>query len=537
MVAWPERRVAWPQPRVAWPQPRDGFPGGALLEEVEARDAIGELFEAYERGGNPWRFRHAGVCLWPIYRFTIALRLLAFACGESFPDPAAESRPGIAGTALGLARTLPFELAGLLKASGGRTRVLGVSAAGRRQDLIDGRRLDMFFDPLVPAIEGGFTLSEACSSRQPGNPYPSIFSEYAYPFRILLAPLYRAEGAGVERELLDDFGSWLRNSEYGRSYGVPETLVRTGLTARFLAFRRYWRAVFRLTRPSLLLASVAYGEAAAVAEARSMGIPVWELQHGMISAGHFGYNYGRSAREHADLLPLPNRVLTFGRAFSDALLSCGYWTEEQVPVLGFPRLTRYRGARISPGARLPLAVMVSTQWTLENELRELLVELSGLLPEDARLMIKPHPRSLPESVARLRSLTGRRVEIVDKSSSLYEKLSEVDIHCSVYSTTLFESVGMGIPTVVLGLPGWRNVKILLDRGAALYAGDAPAVAATIGRVLEVPGFYDEWQARTERNGEYFFSPYDPERARLLFNRPEPQDVAGRLRSSRIRKPC
>jgi hypothetical protein len=399
--------------------------------------------------------------------------------------------------------------------------VLGKSGPGWRRDTIGGRRMDMYFDLLEPALEN-FTLSEACSSRQRGNPYPSIFDEYAYPFRATMLPLVRKSASRKELELLADFKAYLEKSEYARIYGIPDNLSRQGLVARFLADMCYWRIIFRMMRPSLFLVLCSYGQEAPVAAARSLGIPTWELQHGMISEDHFGYNYGESARAHARELPLPERIVTFGSFFSDALVSCGYWTREQVPSLGFPRLSHFKrqlaaGARRDTGSRFN--ILVSTQWTLEDEYYDFVRQAVHLMPDNVRLVINPHPRSLARSIARLESLAGDRVEVMDKSSSMYERLGEIDMHCSVYSTTLFESAGLGIPTVVLGLPGWPNARVLLERQAATLAPDPAAFAQIVLQAIQTPGFLDQWKQSTAREGQYFFEPFNLEHARELLTPP------------------
>lgn len=486
---------------------------------TDARDAIRELMRGYENDFDPFRFKAAGFCVWPIYRFRVALRLLTFASGDNFSDPSVENRPSVGEAVLELARALPFELRGIYRASRGNTIVLGKSGPGWRRDSIDGRMMDMSFDLLEPALQK-FTLSEACSSRQVGNPYPSIFDEYAYPFRAMMLPVYRREAARTECELLEDFSGCLRRSEYAASYGIPGDLSRLGLTARFMADRQYWRMVFKLTDPALFLVVCSYGQEAPVAAARSMGIPVWELQHGTISEFHFGYSYDASARAHSATLPLPERIITFGQFFSEALISCGYWVPEQVPVLGFPRLSYFQKAAASTGATPregPFNILVSTQWTLEDEYHDFIRALVALLPARVKLIVNPHPRSLPRNIERLESLSGDRIEVMDQRSSMYHRLGEIDLHCSAYSTTLFESAGMGIPTIVMGLPGWTNVRSLLDRGAAKFAQDPAEFAATVSLALEQPAFLQEWKRRTEKEGSYFFEPFDIERARELLS--------------------
>jgi len=481
----------------------------------DEREAIRDLIRGYEKGADPFRFKSAGWCAWPIYRFRIALRLLAHTGGDRYREPSEETTPGIPSTMKELAGALPYQLFGLWRASRGHTLVLGKSGQGWRRDLVGERMYDMSFDFLEEALDG-FTLSESCTSRQRGNPYPSIFDEYAYPYRFVSQMRHWRLGTTLEDELLADFSGWLRKSEFAASYGVPAVLTRRGLVTRFLADMHYWRLIFKVIRPRLFLLVCSYGQEAPVAAARSLGIPVWELQHGMISEYHFGYSYGEEARTHADALPLPERIITFGRFFSDALLSCGYWTEAQVPPLGFPRLAHFKG-EYQRKRRGELTVLVSTQWTLEDEYFDFISRSLELFPEGVKLIAKPHPRSLPRSISRLETLSSERFEVVDRSVSFYDSVMGVDIHCAAYSTTLLETVGLGLPTVIMGLPGWENVAVLQEKGAAELVKSPQDLAELVRKSLEIPGFYDDWRSRSGDSEGYFFEPYHVESARAMFS--------------------
>ncbi len=484
------------------------------------REAVRRLFLDYEQNGDPWRFRVRGWSLWPVYRFRISLELLAHAGGNRWTEPSVEEKPSVVGALKDLARCLPAELAGLRRISRpGEAVTFGKTGAGWRRDMVGGRMFDMSFDFLEPCLEG-FALSEACTSRQAGNPYPVVFNEYEYTYRALRLPcLKRADS--VEEALLDDFASHAGCSDFAREYGLPENVSRRGLASRFLANMEYWRRIFRLSKPELFLIVCSYGQEHVVAAARSLGIPTWELQHGTISEHHFGYNYAESAREHAVALPLPTRVLTFGRYFSEVLTSCGYWREEQVPVIGFPRLSHFKS--LAEGSSSPprgeIRILASTQWTLEDEYLRFVGDCEELLPEGVRLLVKPHPRTVERGAARLRSLSSDKVEVLDKRSSIYDALTACHVHCSAYSTTLFESVGMGIPTVVLGMEGWENMKVLLESGAASFAADAAGLRSLVEPMADDLEQYDVMRQRAEESGRYFYEPFEEDKVSELLKPP------------------
>ena len=338
--------------------------------------------------------------------------------------------------------------------------------------------------------------------------------------RALLSPLKKRQGTLCETLMIENLESHLKRSPYAEAYGLPGNLTRRGLVTRFLGDAAFWFMLFKFLKPKAFIVVCSYGQEAPIAGAIRAGVPVWELQHGTIGEYHFGYSYGASARAHTGELPLPERILTFGPYFSEILSGFGFWDREQLPALGFPRLAFYKGRAVSrPPEQGRFNIMMSTQWTLEDEYYDFARTLAGILPFEARLVINPHPRSSPGATERLASLAGGRVEVMDRSGSLYARMAEVDLHCSVYSTTLFESVGLGIPTVVLQETGWSNVRSLLDTGAARAAADPASLAALVKRALGDASFLDGWRARTARAGEYYFEPFDISRATRLLQPP------------------
>lgn len=164
-----------------------------------------------------------------------------------------------------------------------------------------------------------------------------------------------------------------------------------------------------------------------------------------------------------------------------------------------------------------LTVLVSTQWTLEDEYFDFISRSLELFPEGVKLIAKPHPRSLPRSISRLETLSSERFEVVDRSVSFYDSVMGVDIHCAAYSTTLLETVGLGLPTVIMGLPGWENVAVLQEKGSAELVKSPQDLAELVRKSLEIPGFYDDWRSRSGDSEGYFFEPYHVESARAMFS--------------------
>ncbi len=77
--------------------------------------------------------------------------------------------------------------------------------------------------------------------------------------------------------------------------------------------------------------------------------------------------------------------------------------------------------------------------------------------------------------------------------------------------------GLGIPTVVLGLPGWENVKVLIDRGASRLVESPEELVTILNCASEDTSFLGKWHEETKRCTLYFWEPFTAERVRELFS--------------------
>ena len=487
--------------------------------QKDASDYLWELILEYETERDPFRFFAGGFSIWPAFRFSIVQELLTLLKTNSSTH--AILNPSRSRTIARLARNSPGQLMNLFRQyRQGEQGILGKSHPNYRRDEVNGKLFDIYFDYILQHLPS-FLMCEPLSPRASDQPYSNVTDDFRFPLRLLRRIRHRKEASLVQEAVISDFKQWLRSRDFNLWSELSQDLCNPKLVANFLSDKDFYSLLLRIRKPRLVLVANAYGSHCIVAAARALGIPVWELQHGMISKYHFGYNYSESALPYREFLPLPDKILTFGQYSSQVLVSCGYWRKEDVPVLGFARLNYFRekggNAEGVNGETDKLCVMISTQWPLADEYILFIRELRRDLSHGVKLLINPHPNAPREALKQYHALSDGSVEIMDPTDSLYDRLDEVDVHCACYSTTLSESVGLGIPTVVLGLPGWKNAEVLVDRGASLFARSPKELAQILHRVFEDRTFLREWREETKRSGSYFWEPFTAKRAQELFS--------------------
>ena len=271
--------------------------------------------------------------------------------------------------------------------------------------------------------------------------------------------------------------------------------------ARYDSFLR----ILDHTEPDVVMSDCYYDRTWAVAAARDRGVPVWELQHGIVYDGHMAYTFDPSSTQaHREAIPVPDRVLTFGPHFRDIFLERGFWRKEQVEALGFARLSHLQGRFQwhAPGEDGTLEVLFSSQWILRERLASMLSEIAPRL-DGVRITVKPHPLDPPGAYE---DIPG--VRVAGRGSDFYEALDGCHVHCSVFSTTLLESVGLGVPTLVIGLPGADGVSFLSDSGAARRVNGATALLELLNGIARETARLEDWRSSTMQSRGQFWSP-DP----------------------------
>ena len=262
--------------------------------------------------------------------------------------------------------------------------------------------------------------------------------------------------------------------------------------------------------------------------ARKRGIPVVELQHGVINKGHMGYTYF-IPQDYQGERPIPDRIIVYGEAFKQAILATGNaFTPGNIVISGFPRMSTFlekleREGQYSLREKIrhclgveqhTFLITVTTQPTTSRCLASFLKEaLKTLGTTDFTVCIKPHP-SEAETWKRSYSdiIQDPRVRIVtDRDVDLYELLVASDVHVTVYSTVFLECFALGIPNIVIGCPGYQNVLQLVDQDEIIIVKDPSEFIAQLKRLKEDAEYRGMIVKKgAEASGRFFATEGSPE---------------------------
>ena len=253
---------------------------------------------------------------------------------------------------------------------------------------------------------------------------------------------------------------------------LNDRLNKTFLFIEF--FKKFLKKIH--PRVVLLIDGYNYKQMALIFAAKELGIPIIELQHGLINTSHMAYMYSQviDKRLFADYL------FTFGEYFSGIIeRNSAAWGKERVLSMGFPYIEtiKERPAEL-PERLIELAgqhtiIYVTSQWTVRDNLKSFIIQLSEKLDREYFIFYKIHPGE-KNAFSFYKEFAGKHnLELIlDKTVNSLEIMKVADVHSTVYSTSYFESVFFELPNIFIeALRYSKNIEDFVDDETSFLAKD------------------------------------------------------------------
>lgn len=194
-----------------------------------------------------------------------------------------------------------------------------------------------------------------------------------------------------------------------------------------------------------------------------------ELQHGIITAFHPGYIYPSDANKKCKRF-FDRKMLLYGEATKKLLMEKSVFTEEQIEVIGNPRILKYKQEFGENSEKRQYILFTSQPFeqdvkgaTYYSEMIPFLQSIQKQLETDDKwrkyqLVIKLHPRENNGIKNRYKESIPE-CEVFDNTTPLYELLGKSFLHLTANSTTLYEAALFDTPTVLLPYQGYKPEEI------------------------------------------------------------------------------
>ncbi|NRA31784.1 MAG: hypothetical protein HRU17_00445 [Polyangiaceae bacterium] len=421
-------------------------------------DAFQRLLEMEEEQGL-WTRRVLGERVWPLVRLRrYRSEYLDGGAGEG--DGGATTAPLIARTRSHAGRMLASlgQLSGAVQANSHRDIWVLSSSSYRRKD-DDGVFRCIFSEDLRAQLGDRLLFLEMNTAGLSAPTSDTIFVDGLH------RPMMWAARAAAE--LCKRFPG--RAAPWGDRHPSLLLYERAVYQRTLRSAARRW---IRRTRPKAIFVVCAYGLWQPVQEAaREAGIPVIELQHGIIHGSHPGYVF---VQDEAQLPPsVPDHLVVFGKTFGESLQAASPIWKSRWSVGGHSWLLKHLSAEQSRTDRVVLIGQYDTP--VQKVIAQTAAELAPMLP-DWEVLIKPHPQERDTETV-YRSALQAGAKLAGPRDDTYRILPATRIAVGLHSTVSIEALAAGCQSVLLPSDSRSDaLQDFVDQGILTEASSAADIA-------------------------------------------------------------
>lgn len=330
----------------------------------------------------------------------------------------------------------------------------------RRKKLSNGKWWDIYFDPIDNKCKIDYSYFEYPHLLEHKNrtetkhvkylDIDNIISNIPYVDKIICKLKYNTEKVKYIDEVFE------RN--------FSEKINISDIVGKYLYRRHFllpiYKRIINDVNPDVLIVVVSYSKSILIEASKDLGIPVLELQHGVINDEHPGYSF-----PHSQHVPsFPDYLLTFGP----------YWTEgvdvplsdDRIIPVGYPFL-EFQKNQLDHGWETSESIVFISQRTIGTELSRVALALEKSNSYEGDVRYKLHPSEYENWHILYPWLVDSKVEVItDTDVTLYKLFTQADAQVGVNSTALYEGMYFGLQTYLLEVRNYSLDQKLLQQGYA-----------------------------------------------------------------------
>ena len=217
-----------------------------------------------------------------------------------------------------------------------------------------------------------------------------------------------------------------------------------------------YEKILKRIRPKYVLLVCSYGKENFIEACKNLNITMIELQHGNLDACHIGYHFPKNINTKK---MFPDYFLCFGSFWKNqANLPLD---ESRVIEYGFPFFEK-EVDKIRHLTQENKITFIS-QGTLGEKISKFAVELSKQPGFDYQIIYKLHPGEVPNWKINYPWLINEKIQVIDSDAPpLYQLLATSKFTVGVYSTAIYEAIGLKSNTFLLHFPGIEAMSPLIN---------------------------------------------------------------------------
>ncbi len=429
------------------------MPEASVRSEAE----VAKLLTEFETEWRPFALAVEGYSVWRLIRFPVGLAL------QNLPFEAnvLPRRP--------LLRAFIRSVCDLVRSPKMQRYAVKSYVSALRIRSVHGYE-DIYFERLLEKVPGGVRLysfnAPGYDNRQATSVAKAVDTSAVIIIGALLARLFPFHGGETTFAHLSE----LITNRLGVE-GFSAERIRRMFSSFWWQSRLYGCLLRRLGVRTVFAADT--GERALLAACQRQGGRFVELQHGVFTPDHpDAVPTAALCDAKASALMLPDVVALYGSYWKARHADTALEKTGRLLSAGASVIEDFRALRTD--VFLPVAgnprLVLTTQGVDRDSLIRFLQQFLLQSRASFELIIKLHP-AYDSSVLPYTKILGAdsRVKIVAgrDDPSTYELIALADLHLSISSACHYDALGIGVPTVVIGLAGYQLVQDLVDSGDAI----------------------------------------------------------------------
>jgi len=353
-------------------------------------------------------------------------------------------------------------------------RDLLVWGHSRRKKQDDGYWWDIYTDPIYEYADFSYVHFEqelGGDHLQPAKTANLFYTDEIPTYARVLRKF--GNGPTVDRREVEPVRALERNirADFGVNLAVSDGFARH-LEIEF-AIRRIYQSYLQHIDPNIAVVVVSYGKEPFVQTCKDEGIPVVELQHGVIHEGHLGYHFPGERTKVA----FPDYLLVWGEFWKD----CVEYPipDERVLSVGYPYLEQ----SVEKYDDIPATdqILFVSQGTIGEQLSKFALAVDEHPDIDHEVVYKLHPGEYYQWQEEYPWLANADFEVVDDSDrDLYRLFAESTVQVGAGSTAVYEGLCFDLDTYVYDCPESFKLAPLVEEGTAEKISTADELASLLG---------------------------------------------------------
>lgn len=260
---------------------------------------------------------------------------------------------------------------------------------------------------------------------------------------------------------------------------------------RIIATKRFYFYLFKKMKPKIIVVNCYYDliKIAMISAAKSLKIPVIEMQHGFICQEHFGYVCKKEFYDN----PYPDYLFCFGEAFKKTV-SKGIYPENRIKIVG-----NYYIDQIKKNKSINRELFIK-HFGSQIENKTIITVASQCIIDQKLLLFYKNVAENNKNyfiIYKVRPFKEYHKKYIDLLPNLkieneldtYICMQNSDVTSTVSSTCAIESLVLGVPVLLVDIDGLATSYMKTFLGKELksveYVSDVKNASDAISRLMEI----------------------------------------------------